>query len=85
MDKHILVHCLIHSFLFVCQGMERTFATNVDNTECAYFNQVDKLSGFGSRNKESIAQLVWAFFSYWAYYHDYPNEVISVRTGCKLR
>ncbi|KAI8025349.1 UTP:RNA uridylyltransferase 1 [Camellia lanceoleosa] len=66
------------------QGMERTYAVTVDNIECAYFDQVDKLSGFGSRNRESIAQLVWAFFNYWAYCHDYANDVISIRTGSIL-
>ncbi|KAF7138192.1 hypothetical protein RHSIM_Rhsim07G0023700 [Rhododendron simsii] len=63
------------------QGMERTYAVTVDDIECAYFDQVDELSGFGSRNRESIAQLVWAFFNYWAYCHDYANNVISIRTG----
>ncbi|PSS13993.1 UTP:RNA uridylyltransferase [Actinidia chinensis var. chinensis] len=66
------------------QGMERTYVVNVDNIECAYFDQVEKLSGFGSPNRESIAQLVWAFFNYWAYCHDYANDVISVRTGSML-
>ncbi|PSS24195.1 UTP:RNA uridylyltransferase [Actinidia chinensis var. chinensis] len=66
------------------QGMERTYVVKVDNIECAYFDQVEKLSGFGSRNRESIAQLVWAFFNYWAYCHDYTNDVISVRTGSIL-
>ena len=65
--------------------MERTCVVNVDNIECAYFDQVENLSGFGSPNRESIAQLVWAFFNYWAYCHDYANEVISVRTGSMLR
>lgn len=63
------------------QAMERTYAVTVDDVECAYFDQVDKLSGFGSRNRESIAQLVWAFFNYWAYCHDYAHDVISIRTG----
>ncbi|KAF5952975.1 hypothetical protein HYC85_010919 [Camellia sinensis] len=66
------------------QGMERTYAVTVDNIECAYFDQVEKLSGFGSRNRESIAQLVWTFFNYWAYCHDYANDVISIRTGSIL-
>ncbi|KAK2972547.1 hypothetical protein RJ640_014271 [Escallonia rubra] len=66
------------------QGMENTYAVTVDSTECAYFDQVEKLSGFGSHNRESIGQLVWAFFNYWAYCHDYANDVISVRTGSML-
>ncbi|KAL0464706.1 UNVERIFIED_CONTAM: UTP:RNA uridylyltransferase 1 [Sesamum latifolium] len=67
------------------QGMEITYFTIVDNVECAYFDQVEKLQNFGLRNGESIAQLVWAFFHYWAYCHDYANDVISVRTGSKPR
>jgi len=39
------------------------------------------LSGFGSANKEGLAELVWSFFEYWAWRHDYNNSVVSVRTG----
>ncbi|OMO65456.1 PAP/25A-associated [Corchorus olitorius] len=63
------------------QGMETTYSVTVDDIECAYFDQVEKLRNFGSANKETVAQLVWAFFNYWAYGHDYANSVISVRTG----
>ncbi|KAK1376889.1 PAP/25A-associated [Heracleum sosnowskyi] len=74
-----------HPAILPClQRMERTYAVNVDNAECAYFDQVDKLVGFGSQNRETIAELVWEFFSYWAYYHDYTSEVISVRSGSTL-
>ncbi|KAB2052283.1 hypothetical protein ES319_A12G109800v1 [Gossypium barbadense] len=63
------------------QGMEKTYNITVDNIECAYFDQIEKLHNFGSSNKETVAQLVWGFFNYWAYGHDYANSVISVRTG----
>ncbi|KAK8718373.1 hypothetical protein V6N13_045609 [Hibiscus sabdariffa] len=63
------------------QGMEKTYNVMVDNIECAYFDKVEQLSNFGSPNKETVAQLVWGFFNYWAYGHDYANSVISVRTG----
>ncbi|KAM7512054.1 hypothetical protein LguiB_010929 [Lonicera macranthoides] len=66
------------------QGMERTYAVTFENVECAYFDQVEKLNGFGLHNGESIAQLLWAFFNYWAYCHDYANDVISIRTGSML-
>ncbi|XP_050237655.1 UTP:RNA uridylyltransferase 1 [Mercurialis annua] len=66
------------------QGMDTTYTVNVDGIECAYFDKVEKLRGFGFRNKETIAQLVWAFFSYWAYRHDYSNDVISVRKGALI-
>ncbi|TKY45725.1 Poly(A) RNA polymerase cid11 [Spatholobus suberectus] len=45
----------------------------------------EKLGDFGHRNKETIAQLVWGFFYYWAYCHDYASAVISVRTGSIIR
>lgn len=69
------------SILPCLQEMEATYKINVDNVECCYFDQVDKLEGFGARNGESIAQLVWAFFNYWAHSHDYANDVISIRSG----
>lgn len=71
--------------LFAYQGMQPTYSVTVDNIECAYFDKVEKLCGFGSHNGESLARLVWAFFNYWAYCHDYANDVISVRTGSILR
>ncbi|XP_030457301.2 UTP:RNA uridylyltransferase 1 [Syzygium oleosum] len=66
------------------QEMEATYAVTVDNIECAFFDKVEELCDFGSHNRETIAQLVWAFFHYWAYRHDYTNTVISVRTGSLL-
>lgn len=63
------------------QGMEATYSVTVDNIECAYFDQVEKLRDFGLHNKETVSQLVWGFFNYWAYRHDYTDSVISVRTG----
>ncbi|CAL0306127.1 unnamed protein product [Lupinus luteus] len=63
------------------QEMKTTYSVTVDGIDCAFFDQVEKLYGFGHRNKETIAQLVWGFFYYWAYCHDYTNAVISVRTG----
>uniref|UniRef100_A0A2N9G1E2 PAP-associated domain-containing protein n=1 Tax=Fagus sylvatica TaxID=28930 RepID=A0A2N9G1E2_FAGSY len=64
--------------------METTYSVTVDDIDCAFFDQVEKLRNFGSRNKETISQLVWAFFNYWAYRHDYASSVISVRTGSIL-
>ncbi|XP_042511124.1 UTP:RNA uridylyltransferase 1 isoform X2 [Macadamia integrifolia] len=63
------------------QGMETTYTVTIDDIECAYFDRVDALRNFGAQNKEKIAQLIWEFFDYWAYRHDYANAVISVRTG----
>lgn len=67
------------------QSMKATYAVTVDNIACAFFDQVERLRDFGSRNKENISKLLWGFFNYWAYCHDYANHVISVRAGCILR
>ncbi|KAE8723317.1 hypothetical protein F3Y22_tig00012523pilonHSYRG00159 [Hibiscus syriacus] len=61
--------------------MEKTYSITLDHIECAYFDKVEQLSNFGSRNKEAVAQPVWGFFNYWAYGQDYANSVISVRSG----
>ncbi|KAG0474469.1 hypothetical protein HPP92_014155 [Vanilla planifolia] len=61
------------------QGMKVTYKAVVDDIEYSYYDQVEKLHNFGAHNKESIAQLLWAFFHYWAYKHDYTKDVISVR------
>ncbi|CAL5024355.1 unnamed protein product [Urochloa decumbens] len=66
------------------QAMEHTYTLNVDGTECAYFDKVHELQDFGAENKESLAELLWAFFHYWAFHHDYRREVISVRIGNKI-
>ncbi|CDY27369.1 BnaC04g50360D [Brassica napus] len=66
------------------QEMEPTYSVRVDNIQCAYFDNVGRLSTFGSSNRETIAELVWGFFNYWAYGHDYANTVVSVRTGSIL-
>ena len=48
---------------------------------CHYYDQIETLKGFGAANTESLGQLVWSFFEYWAWNHDYNNSVISIRTG----
>lgn len=39
------------------------------------------LEGFGATNTQSLAELVWEFFEYWAWRHDYRGSVLSVRTA----
>ncbi|CAM0947488.1 unnamed protein product [Alopecurus aequalis] len=63
------------------QDIDPTFTMVVDGTECAYFDEVHHLHDFGAENKESIAELLWAFFHYWAFQHDYRKDVISIRMG----
>lgn len=49
--------------------------------DCNYYDKVGNLVSFGTANKESLGELVWAFFEYWAWKHDYNTAVLSVRTG----
>eukprot|EP00268_Persea_americana_P066458 TRINITY_DN904_c1_g2_i1.p1 TRINITY_DN904_c1_g2~~TRINITY_DN904_c1_g2_i1.p1 ORF type:complete len:731 (+),score=99.39 TRINITY_DN904_c1_g2_i1:252-2444(+) len=63
------------------QGMKATYVVNIDSVDYAYFDRVEELHDFGAVNNESIGYLLWAFFDYWAYCHDYANDVISVRTA----
>ncbi|TVU31249.1 hypothetical protein EJB05_22930, partial [Eragrostis curvula] len=32
-------------------------------------------------SNDTVSRLLWAFFHYWAYEHDYTRDVISIRTG----
>lgn len=36
---------------------------------------------FAKENKETLGELVWKFFEFWAWAHDFNNSVVSVRTG----
>ncbi|KXG38754.2 hypothetical protein SORBI_3001G261900 [Sorghum bicolor] len=63
------------------QEMEATYYVKVDENNCAYFDQVEKLNNYGAHNRDTISRLLWAFFHYWAYEHDYTRDVISIRTG----
>ncbi|XP_048538465.1 UTP:RNA uridylyltransferase 1-like [Triticum urartu] len=63
------------------QALEPTYTMVVDDIECVYFDEVHQLRDFGAENKETIAELLWAFFHYWAFQHDYRKDVISIRMG----
>ena len=65
--------------------MEATYYVKVDENNCAYFDQVEKLNNYGAHNRDTISRLLWAFFHYWAYEHDYTRDVISIRTGRIIR
>ncbi|CAM0957109.1 unnamed protein product [Alopecurus aequalis] len=76
------IHLLQLRRILPClQEMEATCSVTVDDNHCAYFDQVDKLKNYGAHNKETVPSLLWAFFHYWAYQHDYMQDVISIRTG----
>ncbi|KAL6854331.1 hypothetical protein ACP4OV_019234 [Aristida adscensionis] len=76
------IHLLqLRKILPCLQEMKATYFVTVDGNNCAYFDQVDKLNKYGAHNKDSVSRLLWSFFHYWAYVHDYTRDVISIRTG----
>ncbi len=46
---------------------------------CDYHDQVADLAAFGAANEEPLLQLLYGFFHYWAFQHDYNSGVISIR------
>lgn len=54
---------------------------NEDKDEDYFFDDVDKLKGFGSANQESLGGLLFAFFRRFGVEFDYDDQVVSVRHG----
>jgi DNA polymerase sigma len=52
-----------------------------DKDEDYFFDDIDKLKGFGSANQESLGGLFFAFFRRFAVEFDYDHQVVSVRQG----
>lgn len=79
--------CIFHlqtrnpPILPVLQEMPATISQTVGEWEVKYFDTVSTLSQYGAKNTQSVAELVWEFFEYWAWRHDYSNSVISIRLG----
>ncbi|KAH9325826.1 hypothetical protein KI387_006004, partial [Taxus chinensis] len=63
------------------QEMKSTYQVTIGEIVCAYYDKVNEFKHYGAGNKETLGQLLSAFFDYWAFRHDYANSVISVRTG----
>jgi len=54
----------------------------VDGWACQYSGDVEGLfKNYGSMNKLTSAELLYQFFYYWGYRHNYKSSVISIRTG----
>ncbi|KAI2611844.1 hypothetical protein GGR54DRAFT_341586 [Hypoxylon sp. NC1633] len=47
----------------------------------SFADDVDKLRGFGTKNKSSLGELLFQFFRFYAYEFDYQKDVLSVRLG----
>jgi len=45
---------------------------------------LDKLRGFGDKNKASLGELLFQFFRFYAHEFDYDNNAISIRLGRKV-
>ncbi|EKG12001.1 PAP/25A-associated [Macrophomina phaseolina MS6] len=49
--------------------------------ESSFFDDLDKVRGFGEANKESLGQLLFQFFRLYGHDFDYERDVVSVRNG----
>ena len=51
----------------------------VGHWKCDYYDK--PMPDFAKENKETLGELVWKFFEFWAWAHDFNNSVVSMRTG----
>lgn len=65
----------------VLQALPATFRRQVGSWLCEFCDDVASLAGFGTANTETLAELLWSFFEYWAYRHDWAHGVLSIRAG----
>lgn len=52
-----------------------------DGTRSDFADDISKLRGFGAKNKESLASLLFHFFRFYAHEFDYDKSVLSIRLG----
>ncbi|KAI1114712.1 hypothetical protein F5Y14DRAFT_160692 [Nemania sp. NC0429] len=52
-----------------------------DGEIVAFADDVDKLKGFGEKNKSTLGELLFEFFRFFAYEFDYSTNALSVRLG----
>ncbi|CAK7269543.1 hypothetical protein SEPCBS119000_003621 [Sporothrix epigloea] len=52
-----------------------------DGKVSEFADDMTKLRGFGKPNKETLGELLFAFFRFYAYEFDYDSHVLSVRLG----
>jgi Cid1 family poly A polymerase len=55
--------------------------TASDGSESSFNDEVEKLRGFGTKNKTSLGLLLFQFFRYYGYEFNYDESVVSVRHG----
>ncbi|KAI1855404.1 hypothetical protein JX266_000269 [Neoarthrinium moseri] len=56
-------------------------STRKDGDIAPFADDLDKLSGFGSKNKATWGELLFQFFRYYAHEFNYSDDAISVRLG----
>ena len=42
---------------------------------CEYYDDISTLRSFGAANSEGVGELLFSFFDYFAWRHDYNNSV----------
>lgn len=52
-----------------------------DGTRSEFADDISKLRGFGSKNKDSLAALLFQFFRFYAHEFDYDKYALSIRMG----
>lgn len=52
-----------------------------DGTRSEFADDIPKLRGFGAKNKDGLASLVFQFFRFYAHEFDYDKCALSIRTG----
>ncbi|KAL1841057.1 hypothetical protein VTJ49DRAFT_7441 [Mycothermus thermophilus] len=55
--------------------------TKPDGTRSEFADDLSKLRGFGAKNKESLAMLLFEFFRFYAHEFDYDKYALSIRMG----
>jgi hypothetical protein len=80
--------CLIIAFLqqrdppvVPALHQHRAKLTKKDGTKSEFADDLDQLRGYGAKNKDSLASLLFQFFRYYAHEFDYDKYALSIRLG----
>ncbi|KAK0632179.1 hypothetical protein B0T14DRAFT_490580 [Immersiella caudata] len=80
--------CLIIAFLqrrdppvIPALHQHRAKLTKKDGAKSGFADDLDQLRGYGAKNKDSLAALLFQFFRYYAHEFDYDKYALSIRLG----